>query len=203
LWKIAWNILPTKERLGQLFNVNYDISCPFCKVADDSLHHLFFDCIFARVVWRHSFWPLDSTILTFSSMLDWIKLIISPGSSLGIPLVDRHKFQIFASVACDILWFYMNKAFHDGISFDACNVSVHINKISLKHFQAWHSVSSVPVENWIPPAPNWVKINFDTTIWNSFSVQAVVCCNSDGQIIHMSSQISSPCTPNMGEALAA
>jgi hypothetical protein len=55
LWKIAWNILPTKEWLGQLFNVTSDISCPICKIADDSLQHLFFGCIFARVVWRHSF----------------------------------------------------------------------------------------------------------------------------------------------------
>ena len=69
-------------------------------------------------------------------MLDWIKLIISPGNSLGIPLVDCHKFHIFASMACNILWFYRNRAFHDGISFDAHNVCACINKISLEHFQA-------------------------------------------------------------------
>jgi hypothetical protein len=55
LWKIRWSILPTNERLGQLFNVNLDFSCPLCKIADDSLQHLFFDCIFARIVWLHSF----------------------------------------------------------------------------------------------------------------------------------------------------
>jgi hypothetical protein len=105
-------------------------------VANDSLHHLFFECIFARVVWRHSFWPLDSIALKFTSMSEWISSIISPGSSIGIPLVDHHKFQIFAVVACDILWFYRNKAFHDGVSFDAISVSKYINKISLEHFQA-------------------------------------------------------------------
>jgi hypothetical protein len=136
-------------------------------------------------------------------MLDWIKLIISPDNSLGIPLMDCHKFQIFASVACDILWFYRNKAFHDGISFDACNVSAHINKIAIEHFQAWLSVSDAPMEKWIPPAPNWIKINFDATIQDTFSTHAAVCRNSDGHIIHMSSPISSPCSPKMGEALAA
>jgi hypothetical protein len=137
LWKIAWNILPTMERLGQLFNVNLDFSCPLCKIADDSLHHLFFGCIFARIVWRHSFWPLDSTKFNFSSMVDWITVIISPVNSLGIPLADCHKFQIFASVACDILWYYRNQAFHNGTTFEARNVSMHINKIALEHFQAW------------------------------------------------------------------
>ena len=53
---------------------------------------------------------------------------------------------MFASVACDILWFYKNKAFRDGVSFDACNVSTHINKIAIEHFQAWLSVSDAPVE---------------------------------------------------------
>ena len=59
------------------------------------------------------------------------------------------------------------------------------------------------MKKWIPPAPNWVKINFDTAIQDSFSAQAAICRNSDGQIIHMSSQISPPCSLNMWEALAA
>jgi hypothetical protein len=77
LWKIAWNILPTTERLSHLFNVNLDLSCPLCKIVEDSLYHLFFGCTLARIVWRHSFWPLDSTKFNFSSMVDWIKLIIN------------------------------------------------------------------------------------------------------------------------------
>jgi hypothetical protein len=155
------------------------------------------------IVWRHSFWPLDSTKFKFSSMVDWIKLIISPVNSLGIPLADCHRFHIFASVACDILWYYRNQAFHNGITFVARNVSMHINKIALEHFQAWQSVSSALMEKWIPSAPNWVKINFDTTIRDSFSAQAAVCRNSDGKILHLSSLISSPCFVNDGEALAA
>jgi ribonuclease HI len=203
LWKITWNILPTTERLGHLFDVNLDSSCPLCKVDEDSLYHLFFGCSFARIVWRHSFWPLDSTKFNFSSMVDWIKLIVSPCHSLGIPTADCHKFQIFALVACDILWYYRNQAFHHGSNFEARNVSLHINKIALEHFRAWQSISSAPLENWIPPAPNWVKINFDTAIRNSFSAQAAVCRNLDGKILHLSSLISSPCTVNEGEALAA
>jgi hypothetical protein len=105
-------------------------------------------------------------------------------------------------VACDILWFY-NKAFHDGVSFEARNVSAHINKIAIEHFQAWISVSVATVEKWIHPAPNWIKINFDTAIRDSFLVQATLCRSSDGNIIHMASLISPPFSLNMGEALVA
>jgi hypothetical protein len=203
LWKIAWNILPTKDRLSQFFPINSDHSCPLCKVETDFMHHLFFNCVFAKVAWRHSFWPLDSAAFSFTSMVDWINIIISPGCSLGIPHVDHHNFQIFASMACDILWFYRNKVLHDGLSFDAHSVSVHINKISLEHFQAWQSKSSIPMEKWTSPPLNWFKINFDIAIRDSFSAQAAVCRDSNGQIIHMISQISLPCLPIVGEALAA
>jgi hypothetical protein len=58
------------------------------------------------------------------------------------------------------------------------------------------------VEIWTPRPLNWVKINFDIAIWDSFSTQATVCCNFEGQIIHITSHISSSCSSNMGEALA-
>jgi hypothetical protein len=167
------------------------------------MHHLFFNCVLTRVAWRRSFWPLDSAAFNFTSMVDWINIIISTGSSLGIPLVDHHKFQIFASVACDILWFYMNKALHDDLSFDAHRVSFHINKITLEHFQAWQSKSPTLVEKWTSPPLNWFMINFDTANRDSFSTQVAVCLDSSGQIIHMISKISHPCLPNVGEALAA
>jgi hypothetical protein len=68
----------------------------------------------------------------------------------------------------------------------------------------WHKMClSTSVEKWIPPAPNWVKINFDTAIRDSFSDQVVVCRNFDGKILHLSSLISSPCSINEGEALPA
>jgi hypothetical protein len=135
-------------------------------------------------------------------LAEWIKLIISLGSAFGIPLVDQHKFQIFTAVACDILCFYRNKAYHDGISYDAISMSKHINKMTLEHFQAWHSSSLTLEDNWTPPPPNWVKINFDTAICDSFLAQAVICRDDKGHILQAMSQISFSCSPNEGEAMA-
>ena len=59
------------------------------------------------------------------------------------------------------------------------------------------------MEKWTSLPLNWVKINFDTAIWDSFSAQATICRDSKGQVLHMFSQISPPCSPNVGEALAA
>jgi hypothetical protein len=116
-------------------------------------------------------------------MVEWVKLIISP-TSLGIPITDHHRFQIFATMACDLLWHYHNKAFHDTLSFDAIQVSQHINKISMDHFTAWHQVP-FSVEHWLPPTSLSYGINFNTAIRYTFSTQAVVCCNHWGHIISM------------------
>jgi hypothetical protein len=105
IWKIAWNLFPTMERLNALFSSpDIVVVCPLCKDGEDSIQHLFFKCRFARAIWRHSFWPIDSFSFNFTNMLDWIKVIISLGATLKIPKEDHYRFQIFVAVACDFLW---------------------------------------------------------------------------------------------------
>jgi hypothetical protein len=119
LWKIAWDLLSTKARLNTIFFISPTESlCPLCNTEVDSLPHLFFRCIFARVALRSSFLPLDSLAWSFLSLPNWINVIIHPHSSLSIPLADSHLFQIFAVVLCDLLWFSRNKAVHEGLILD-------------------------------------------------------------------------------------
>jgi hypothetical protein len=59
-----------------------------------------------------------------------------------------HLFQIFASVACDLLWFNKNKAMHDGVSPYVLVLSSSINKVHLEHFSAWKKGSLLP--HWKP-----------------------------------------------------
>ena len=61
LWKIAWDIIPSKTRINDVFPLSpADLIYPLCNVEEDSLHHLFFRCPFGRISWRTSHWPLDS-----------------------------------------------------------------------------------------------------------------------------------------------
>jgi hypothetical protein len=204
LWKIAWDILPTKSKLNTIFPISAaDSLCPLCKSEEDSFPHLFFRCCFARIAWRISLWPLDSTAWSSLSPSDWIKGLISPHVSFGIPKKDIHLFQIYAVGLCDLLWFSRNKAFHDGIIPNISLLASSIKKTALAHFAAWSSKASNIVEVWSPPAKGSFKINFDTAIKGNFSAQAAVCRDSNGKIIKAISQISPPCDPNFGEALAA
>jgi hypothetical protein len=50
LWKIGWTILPTTSRINSILPLpNRQPECPLCEIADDSLPHLFFICIFCTV----------------------------------------------------------------------------------------------------------------------------------------------------------
>jgi hypothetical protein len=155
------------------------------------------------VAWRYSLWPLNSLALSSLSLSDWIKGIINPHLSFGIPKSDSHLFQIFASVLCDLLWFSRNKAAHDGVIPDISSLANSIKRTSLDHAVVWNSTSPSPKETWIPPPTGSFKVNFDTAIRDQFSAQAVVYRNSKGNIIKAISQINPPCDPNYGEALVA
>jgi hypothetical protein len=121
---------------------------------------------------------------------------------MHIPSSKHHRFQVFATVTCNLLWFHRNKAFHYGLSFDARTVAKLITKKYHQHCDAWsHTLEPVP-EKWIRPPLNWYKINFDTAIQDSFSSQVAICRNHNGQLIKIASQIQSKCSPNKGEALA-
>jgi hypothetical protein len=55
LWKIAWDIIPSKIRINDVFPIPIaDLVCTLCNVEEDSLNHLFFRCAFARIAWRSS-----------------------------------------------------------------------------------------------------------------------------------------------------
>lgn len=140
----------------------------------------------------------------FQTTMDWIKVIIFLDKFMQIPQTDHHYFQIFASLACDLLWNHRNKAYHEGTSFNALTSSRTINKVALDHYKALKALTFKPtVEKWTPPAPSYFEINFDTAIQDNFSAQAAVCRNHQGKILKTKSLINLPCTPNVGEALAA
>jgi hypothetical protein len=163
----------------------------------DSIRHLFFHCHYARVIWRLLPWTLDSP-----NLCDWVRIILSPGTGLYIPNSELHHFQVFAIVTCDLLWFHRNKAFHDGLSFDARVLAKIVMKSYHQHCDAWSNKLDPTPEKWIRPPPDWYKINFDTAIRDSFSCQAAIIRDHRGQLVKMATQIQSKCSPNKGEALA-
>jgi hypothetical protein len=79
------------------------------------------------VVWRQPFLPLDTVALNVTNITNWVLIILHPRQIIGIPPTETHKFQIFATVSCDFLWFIRNKAHHEGIILNALTI-YHYNQ---------------------------------------------------------------------------
>ena len=194
LWKLAWDIVPSKARISLILHIPpSDSLCPLCKSEVDSLHHLFFRCIFARIAWRQSFWPLDSLSWNSFSLPNLIKDIILPHLTFGIPKAEVHLFQIFATVLCDLLWFSRNKAVREGIIPSILKLADTIKKTVLAHSTTWKPTQEPLAKSWTLPAKGSFKINFDITIRDQFSAQAAVCRDHSGSFISAWSQISPSC----------
>jgi hypothetical protein len=125
---------------------------------------------------------LDILAFNIADMTDWFSIILNP-ARIGIPLEDFHKFQIFAMVACDHIWFSRNKAHHEDWVPDALAISAHINKLVQEHFLAWKSCLPRIPEVWQKPRFPYLKIKNNTAIRDFFSVQAAVIRNSSFQIL--------------------
>jgi hypothetical protein len=135
-------------------------------------------------------------------MPDYLSIILHL-ETIGIPISDSHLFQIFATIACDQIWYARNKALHEELVPNALVISSTINRIVKNHHSAWINKLVPHQAIWKKPSPPFYKINYDTTIRQFFSAQAAVCRDSTGSIIQCSTIISPPCTAVYSEATAA
>lgn len=106
LWKLAWNLLPTRARIAAAIfqQVPDGASCFLCNEGVDSASHLFLSCPVSCIIWRESPWQVSLSLHVGGSVFDWISIILEP-SVLGIPRGEMHHFQLFALNAIDVVWF--------------------------------------------------------------------------------------------------
>lgn len=80
-------MLPTLVRVASVVSpaVLAPLPCALCAQEDEILQHLLFSCPFSRLIWLSSRWSLDSQRFAAFLVVLWIKAILSPTRSLGIP----------------------------------------------------------------------------------------------------------------------
>lgn len=79
LWKITWNsLLPVRANIGTFIQYGDTDSW--------TTHHVFLlDCPIARIIWRSSEWPLDTSVFINQPITWWIKAILKPRISAVHP----------------------------------------------------------------------------------------------------------------------
>ena len=163
IWKIAWDVLPTREFLARRM-AGLDSSYPWCHHHQESVVHVLFECLFAIIVRRHTSIPINIFSIPSKSASDWIKSILNPVSLLGLCPSVGPSFSLLAAITCDCIWWSRNKLIFDDL-FDPPNrLAADINRSFMSHSDAWLSISPTTASQWHPPPTGWIKFNFDAAI---------------------------------------
>jgi len=85
LWKIARNILPTRDNIGCIF-ASQDIEaweCPCCKFSQETLSHIFLECDLACFFWNSSPWLINIVGFSSKRISEWIYDVLFPKGKAG------------------------------------------------------------------------------------------------------------------------
>jgi hypothetical protein len=203
LWKIAWDILPSRSKIGRfVISAEEDAwVCPFCKGPVETLCHIFLECDLARILWRSSPWPLMTSVYASRPISDWISAIIFPAASLAIPSSEVRKFQLFAALTLDFIWMSRNKLIHEGLIPSPSKAIRQISFVLNSHVAAWRDCALPSI--WMPPSAGHFKCNFDVAVRSSFAVAAAVISDESGNIVLAATQRILSLDALQGEARAA
>lgn len=99
--------------------------------------------IVARIIWRHSRWPLNISIFEDLLISHWIKAVLDPRHLLAIPCKEVDRFQLFAAITKDAIWCSRNQVIHMTLQLDISFRLHQINVTMRDHEQAWSNLSLV------------------------------------------------------------
>ncbi|KAG2717649.1 hypothetical protein I3760_03G186200 [Carya illinoinensis] len=187
LWKILWNILPTKVTINERISQQVNMECTFCDQEEETTLHLFVKCPIAKILWQQGSWPLNIARLPIHSISDWIKMIIYLGKLLGLQENEGHHFQLYAVVLLDLLWKSRNEKVHNFSSFSLEEIKKQLATVYESYKNAWsiHSPTKTPTLVWNPPPFGSFSISFDAVVRNDFSVASAIQRNHLGNILEI------------------
>ena len=114
LWRIATNVLPTKDVISQFANV--EVGCPLCNLFDESPLHIFALCPIAKSLWFHSQWGVRTDSLGLASIHDLINFLFSPPFAEELIVCQKEDFLLFWAILCDVIWKQRNLSLFEGVA---------------------------------------------------------------------------------------
>lgn len=121
LWRVAINILPTKDKI-QSFKPDIDRTCPLCGVTDETPLHSFVQCQFAKAIWFSKNWSIRPDQWNLSSTAHLVDLIMThttpPPPELVVIPQEKVALQVFGALAIDQIWRSRNAVIFEGAKID-------------------------------------------------------------------------------------
>ncbi|XP_057809152.1 uncharacterized protein LOC131023626 [Salvia miltiorrhiza] len=160
--------------------------CPLCRNANEDIDHLFWDCTFARQIWRSLFgwFRVDSPLIhDIGSLLLWAMKV-----QTSKQVVNLWRMGVMSTIWS--IWNIRNRVVFDAASVSERALSIQIKSFILETSQLCTGEMANSVEDllilhglgvpsrprrptsfvyvfWIPPPTPWRKINIDGSVHGS------------------------------------
>ena len=205
LWRIAFNLLPTKDQFSE-FSPSFDTNCPLCNVEAEPTLHLFTQCHIARAIWFGSQWNLRIDRWQVQSPAHLIELFIDPPSSTQLDKEQRDEFLLFGALTLDMIWMWRNKVINERSLPVEGQVIRSLQKLFLEHWRPKVPVlTRVPTRSsarWCCPNQGMLKLNCDATVGDLSSCIAIVARDWRGKLVFAISKKVNTNIPAQAEANA-
>ncbi|KAL3844844.1 hypothetical protein ACJIZ3_002247 [Penstemon smallii] len=198
LWKIIFDLLPTRRRLSYILQVGI-LDCPICGAEVEDLNHLFLHCPLTKALWFNSKWSFKLDCLAVSSVREWIIILLDKNDHSFISNENREFFLIYVVLTFEIIWLNRNKVTHNAPSFDVQEMTQRVEKNAKEHFQAQMSSHiskclNYSSKGWRPPKEGWITVNTDASFKaeENEASMAIIIRNHNGSIL-FAETLSRPC----------
>lgn len=132
IWKVLKRVLPTLDRLARFMQVAHNW-CYLCQLEDETIHHLFFECLVSRAIWWNSPWQLRLESFQHRGLASWIHMILEDHNSLPLPADDKRHMKHFLGTALDLIWYTRNKCWREQSLPNLEELSKLINSTSKRY----------------------------------------------------------------------
>ncbi|KAL0408606.1 UNVERIFIED_CONTAM: putative ribonuclease H protein [Sesamum radiatum] len=165
IWRVLFDTLPTRGKLGQLFNIT-ESECLFCGFQVEDTHHLFLCCSFTERIWLRSKWQVRLCAWSHLSLREWFMEISRPSSKDFPDCSTQQEFLTTWAITLELIWKARNDRLHGNHPQDLENIAKSILSKTTEHFDAQKSRKLKPQSNeeWSPPPQDWIKVNTDIAL---------------------------------------
>lgn len=160
LWRLLHHAIPTTAILQQ-HHLNVPQSCVLCSGEDESLHHLFVHCHFARAVWFGS-----SLTLLAEDFSSWLRNYLTLFCRSKQLLASQCKLFI---ILLYYIWEARNRTFHDGVQITPAQV-ITKGQIFMRIFTAASLVSLSPASRSSRPFRRLTLRYLHTINWHRYNI---------------------------------
>uniref|UniRef100_A0A2N9FPZ2 Reverse transcriptase domain-containing protein n=1 Tax=Fagus sylvatica TaxID=28930 RepID=A0A2N9FPZ2_FAGSY len=202
LWRIAANVLPTKDLLAERVG-NMDTLCNLCNEEVETCSHLFFKCNVARAIWYGCKWSLRSDEINVNRNEEIVKIVIDPPWKL--PKESREQVSLQMIITLEAIWNLRNQITHNGGEINLIStikgIEARVQEFLLSQELPPQHIH-MDVTKWSTPPPNVVKLNVDAAILRNHSTLAVIARNDKGEVLKAWAKQSKCCDPLQAETSA-